>query len=183
MKDVKFVEYFRTEFKHFLSVNIPKASSPSLLWKTAKAFFRGLIISYTSSKKHRIAEKQNILERRLNFEEKEYAKKSSKSRLEELNAIRCSLNTKLTQNATDRVKFAKQKLFEHGDKPGKYLSYFTKKRVANQTIASISVGDGSCSTDPGVISKTFLDFYKNLYKSEQCDNSQSLMELFFSQIK
>lgn len=183
LKDEKFVEYFRAEFKHFLSVNVPTASNPSLLWETAKAFCRGLIISYTSSKKRRIAEQQDILEKRLSFAEKEYSKKPSESRLGELNAIRCSLNTLLTQTATERVKFAKQKLFEHGDKPGKYLSYLTKKRVASQTIASISVDDGSCSTDPEIINKSFLDFYKKLYKSDQCDNSQSLMEMFFSKIK
>lgn len=88
LKDAKFAEYFRAEFKHFLVVNSPTGSSPSLLWDTVKAFCRGLIISYTSSKKRRIPEQQNILERRLSFAEKEYAKHPSQSRLGELNAIR-----------------------------------------------------------------------------------------------
>uniref|UniRef100_A0A672ZMY2 Reverse transcriptase domain-containing protein n=1 Tax=Sphaeramia orbicularis TaxID=375764 RepID=A0A672ZMY2_9TELE len=89
----------------------------------------------------------------------------------ELNAIRCSLNTLLTQNATDEIKFAKQKLIEHGNKPGKCLSYLRKTRIAIQTIASVSNGSGSCSTDPEVINAAFLEFYRNLYQSEQCDNS------------
>lgn len=88
LKDAKFVEYFRAEFKHFLAVSSPTASSPSLLWDTVKEFCEGLVISYTSSKIRRIAEQQNILERRLSFAEKEYAKHPYQSRLGELNAIR-----------------------------------------------------------------------------------------------
>uniref|UniRef100_A0A3Q3G8L9 Reverse transcriptase domain-containing protein n=1 Tax=Kryptolebias marmoratus TaxID=37003 RepID=A0A3Q3G8L9_KRYMA len=183
LKDEKFVEYFRTEFKQFLAINSPSASSPSLLWDTAKAFSRGLILSYMCSKKRRIAEQQNILERKLKLAEEEYIKKPSQSKLGELNAIRCSLNTILTQNATDKVKFAKQRLFEHGDKPGRYLSYLTRARKSSQSIASISDQKGSCSTNPEKINAIFFDFYKNLYQSEQCDNSQSSMETFFSKIK
>lgn len=74
-------------------------------------------------------------------------------------------------------------MFEHGDKPGKYLFYLTKTRIVNQTIASISDGSGSSSTDPEVINSKFLEYYKNVFKSEQCENSESLMEKFFSQIK
>lgn len=52
LKDIKFTSYITSEFRLFLSVNSPSSSNPSLLWKTSKVYARGLIISYTASKRH-----------------------------------------------------------------------------------------------------------------------------------
>lgn len=158
------------------------ASSPSLLWETSKAYARGLIISYIVSKKCKIAEQQKVLETRLTIAAKEYIRKPTGSKLKEIAAIHCTLNSLLTQTATDKLRFAKQKLFEHGDKPGKYLAYLTKKRLASHTIASVIDGRGTRTANPEVISNAFSDFYSKLYQSEQGKDAQTIMENFFSKL-
>lgn len=142
LKDHKFVDYFISEFKAFLSLNSPLANSPSLLWENSKAYARRLIISYIASKKRKIAEQQKVLEIRHTIAEKEYIRKPTGSKLKEIAAIRCTLNSLLTQTATDKLRFAKQKLFEHGDKPGKYLAYLTKKLLASTPLPHLWMEQG-----------------------------------------
>ena len=72
LKDYKFVSYFSTEFRLFLATNSPSATNSSLLWETSKAYARGLIISYTATKRRKNMEQQILLEKRLSASEKEY---------------------------------------------------------------------------------------------------------------
>lgn len=179
LKDHRFISYFSTEFKHFLATNSLSASNSSILWETSKAYARGLIISYTASKRRKTMEQQSLLEKRLSLSEKEYIKRPTASKLKEITAIRSTLDSLLTKKAGEKLAFAKQRLFEYGDKPGKYLAYLTKKRRASQIIESILDGSGNCSTDSKTINDTFKEFYAKLYRSEQANNSETLMEAFF----
>lgn len=77
LKDHTFISYFTEEFKSFMSINLPSTADPSLLWETSKAFSRGLIISYISSKRHKQAEQRQILESKLKLAEKDFVKKPS----------------------------------------------------------------------------------------------------------
>lgn len=88
LKDHRFISYFSTEFRHFLATNSPSATNSSILWETSKAHARGLIISYTASKRRKIMEQQVLLEKRLSLSEKEYMKKPTASKLKEITAIR-----------------------------------------------------------------------------------------------
>lgn len=58
LQDQKFTSYFSSEFNHFLDINSPSATNSSILWETSKAYARGLIISYTATKKQLVMEKQ-----------------------------------------------------------------------------------------------------------------------------
>lgn len=53
LKDDKFISYLKSEFKIFLSINSQSTNDPSLLWETAKAYIRGIIIAYSALKKKR----------------------------------------------------------------------------------------------------------------------------------
>ncbi len=128
LKDHKFISYFTSKFRLFLSTNSPSASNPSLLWETSKAYARRLIISYTASKRCKNIEQQVLLENRLRISEKEYVKKPTAAKLKEITAIRSTLDPLLTKKAGEKLGFAKQRLFEHGDKPGRYLANLTKKK-------------------------------------------------------
>lgn len=46
----------------------------------------------------------------------------------------------MTKDEEFKIRFVWQKFYEHGEKPGKYLAYFTKKRAESQTITAL------CST-------------------------------------
>lgn len=65
LQDQAFITYLSTELKAFLSINTPSVNSPSLLWETAKAYIRGLIISYSATKRRQNLEQQSLLEKRL----------------------------------------------------------------------------------------------------------------------
>lgn len=49
--------------------------------------------------------------------------------MKEISALRSALDSLLTKQAEVKIRFAKQKIFEHGDKVGKYLAYLTKKKI------------------------------------------------------
>lgn len=72
-------------------------------------------------------EQQALLEKGLSISEKEYVKKPTVAKLKEITAIRSTLDSLLTKKAGEKLGYAKQRLFEHGDKPGRYLASLTKK--------------------------------------------------------
>lgn len=182
LSDHRFISYFSTEFRHFLATNSPSAADSSLLWETSKAYARGLIISYTATKRRKILEQQVLLEKRLNLSEKEYIKRPTAAKLKEVTAIRSTLDSLLTKKAGEKLGYAKQRRFEQGDKPGRYLANLAKKRRTSQIIGSILDEAGTCSSDSKIINDTFRNFYSKLYQSEQTNNARTLMEAFFSEL-
>ncbi len=79
-----FTTYFIEEFKLFLSINTASTDDSSLLWETSKAYSRGIITSYTKSKRRRQAEQRVILESKLKKAEQDYLIKSSNVKLKEI---------------------------------------------------------------------------------------------------
>ena len=182
LKDHTFVTHFTTEFQYFISINTRSTDNPALLWETAKAYARGLIISFSASKKRQKREKQNLLMAELKTKENAYVECPSPTILTEISAIRTTLDNLLTQDEEVKVRFIRQKFYEHGDKPGKYLAYLTKKRAESQTIAALCDAQGSRIYDNKLINDTFKIFYHNLYSSEQPRDASVLMDKFFDQL-
>lgn len=182
LTDHKFMSYFREEFQYFLSVNSASTNDPSLLWETSKAFSRGIIISYMPTKRRKQDEQRKILESKLKLAEKEYVKNSSVQKLKDISALRCSLNLLLTKDAEGKIRLARQKMYEHGDKVGRYLSYLTKKKADSQIISSVIDSLGKQAFDTKTINNTFKTFYENFYKSGlQTDNIEKI-DTFFSSL-
>lgn len=142
LKDRKFTSHFSTEFKAFLSINSPSAKDPSILWETCKAYARGLIISYSATKKRQRQEKLNFLEKELIDKEKAYITSPSPLLWEEITMLRSALNCLLTRDAEKKIKYTKQRFYKHGDKPGKCLAYNVKKHAESLTIAAASDKEG-----------------------------------------
>lgn len=181
LTDHKFISYFREKFQSFLSVNSASTNDPSLLWETSKAFSRGLIISYMSTKRRRQDEQRKILESKLKHAEKEYVKNSSVQRLKEISALRCTLNLLLTRYAEGKIRLARQNMYEHGDKAGRYLSYLTKKKADSQIISSVIDSSGKQAFDTITINNAFKTFYEKLYKSGlETDNTEKMNDFFSS---
>lgn len=182
LTDLTFASYFRDEFKIFFATNSISTHDASLLWETSKAFSRGIIISYTSTKRRRQAEQRKILESKLKHAEGEYGKRPSSQKLKEVSALRCALDSLLTKEAENQIRFARQKLYESGNKAGKYLAYLTRKKADSQTIGSVIDNHGKQFFDTLNINNTFKSFYENLYKSEQQPDSLNKMDAFFSSL-
>lgn len=167
------------EFKSFLSVRSSVEGALSLLWESSKAFTRGLIISYTASKRHRQAEQRRSLESKLTIVERDYVKNSSSTKLEEISALLSPLEFIRTEEAEGKIRFAKQ--LEHGVKVGKYLAYPTKKADSN-AISSIPDCHGNQSFGTPTNNETFRNFYEGLYTSVLQVNAPELMDSFFSSL-
>lgn len=71
----------------------------------------------------------------------------------------------LTKKAEQNIRFAKQKLYEFGNKPGKYLANLVKKRTDTQNISSGKDAFGKVKLDSNGINKAFAEFYERLYTS------------------
>jgi len=82
LKDDTFLSHFNSEFKIFLSINSDYTNNPSLLWETTNAYVRGLIISYSTTKKRKQSEKQKHLEIELNTATSRYLNDPSQVLLE-----------------------------------------------------------------------------------------------------
>lgn len=180
LADHNFISYFTEEFNSFMSINSASTEGPSLLWKTAKAFSRGLIIAYTLSKMRRQAKQKEILESKLKDAERLYIKKPTPGKMKEISTLRSALDSLLTKQAEVKICFAKQKILEHGDKVGKYLAYLTKKKSDSQCILSIVDSSGKHFLDSLSVNNTFKEWFGNLYKSELEGDTTQSTELFFS---
>lgn len=163
-----------------MSINSASTEDSSLLWETAKAFSRGLIIAYTLSKRRRQAKQKEILESNLKDAERLYIKKPTSGKMKEISALRSALDSLLTKQAEVKIHFAKQKLYEHGDKVGKYLAFLTKKKSDSQSILSIVDSSSKRFLDSLSINNTFKEWFENLYRSELEGNTTQSTAHFFS---
>lgn len=150
------------------------------MWETCKVYARGLIISYTRSKQHKSLEAQRKLEGELADLEKTYAKYPSDINMKAMLATRTSLNSLLTHRAEQSIRLAKQRLYEYGNKPSKYLARLVNKRTDSQTIKD---KEGHSKSDTLNICKVFRAFYSQLYSSEEPPEAHDLIDKFMAKLE
>lgn len=73
--------------------------------------------------------------------------------------------------------FAKQKLFEHGEKAGKLLAYLVHMEDRPPTVISLTGPDGDTFTEPQAVANRFRDFFLQLYTSQTTRPGDQLMDL------
>lgn len=182
LRDKLFKPFFSTEFTSFYNINAQTTKDSSLLWETSKAYIRGLILSFSASKKRKKNETQRQLEEALKEKEGKYVKTADKTLLGEISALRCAVDSLLTQDAEYKLRFVKQKFYEHGDRPGRLLAYLTKKKSDSRSIISILDENDKLHYDCTSISSIFRNYYMNLYNTEVSSSDTTLLEDFFSKI-
>lgn len=62
--------------------------------------------------------------------------------------------------------FARQKLYEHGNKPGRLLARLARGRIDTNIISSLKDGKGGTAHDSKQINTIMREFYQKLYSSE-----------------
>lgn len=182
LSDPKFISYFKSEFNIFYTINKTPDITPSILWETCKVYARGLIIFYVRSKQRKSLEAQRKLEGKLADLEKTYAKYPSDINMKAMLATRASLNSLLTHRAEQSIRFAKQRLYEYGNKPSKYLARLVNKRTDSQTISSIKNKNVHSKSDTVNICTVCRQFYRQLYSSEEPPEVQDLIDRFMSKL-
>lgn len=73
----------------------------------------------------------------LKTKERIYVDSPTMALLREVSVVRSSLDNLLTQDEETKLKFTRQRFYEHGNQPLKYFAYFTKRRSESQSIAAI----------------------------------------------
>ncbi len=81
-----------------------------------------MTISYTAAKRKESLRRQLELEGQISDLEKEFKQSLSKSVLLKLDAACSALNNLLTQKAENAIFYAKHRLFEAANKPGRLLA-------------------------------------------------------------
>lgn len=136
------------------------------MWDAAKAVIRGQLISYASAKKKSITKQAEQFKKELIDLEQCHKQSPTEENLRKLYAARTNLNLIQTEHIKKLLFFTKQKYHEYGNKPSKFLAYQLKKERAESTIKCTRNAAGQLKYDTQSIKSSFLDFYKQLYASE-----------------
>lgn len=137
-----FLDFLEKQWELFMETNNTPGINPSLLWETAKVFVRGFIISYTAAHKRDTIRKQLELKHLIQDLENKFKGSPSKHNLKNLEAARSAHNQLLTSKAEASVPFARQRLYEHGNKPGRLIARLARGRNATNLISSLKDSNG-----------------------------------------
>lgn len=91
--------------------------------------------------------------------------------LKELKVKRLRLSDLLTKKAESNILFARQRLFEFGNKPNQFLARRARNSPQKTFISAISDEDPIRQTDNTKINECFQKFYETLYASELDNNT------------
>lgn len=105
------------------------------------------------TKRRTALDRQRELETKLSEAEKAFAKNPLDTNLESMLAVKASLNALLTHKAEQSIKLARQKLYEFGNKPNKYLARLINKKSDSHCISAIKDSGGKRRTDLESINK------------------------------
>ncbi|CAG5927161.1 unnamed protein product, partial [Menidia menidia] len=99
-----------------------------------------------------------------------------------LEAARSALNQILTKQAESSIFFAKYRLYQSGNKPGRLLARLTKGRMEANTISSLQDNNRDRHHKTTDINRVMREFYQKLYTSE-CDSPDAKITKFLSGTK
>lgn len=176
-----FLDFLEKQWELFVSTNNTSDINPSLLWETAKAFMRGSIKSYTAAHKRDTVRKQLELQHSIQNLENTFKGSPSKQNLNKLESTRLALNQLLTSKAEASILFARQRLYEHDNKPGRLLVRLAKGRNTNNLILSLKDSNGNTVHESKKINNIMRKFYYKLY-STKCDTSNEQRISFLDQV-
>lgn len=178
LSDKDFKKKMKEEMGLFFDKNDNGDTNPEFLWEAAKAYVRGIAISYMAWRKKVLLLKQRELEAELKAAE--FAHKSSPTRtnLIKVQTVRAALNSVLNEKASRSLFYQRQRLYEYGNKPSKYLARLLNQRQNHNTIGGIRDTRGKKHFDKKDINSVFVSFYKTLYTSDNNCTKEELDKLF-----
>uniref|UniRef100_A0A3B3BIE4 Endonuclease/exonuclease/phosphatase domain-containing protein n=1 Tax=Oryzias melastigma TaxID=30732 RepID=A0A3B3BIE4_ORYME len=167
----QFINYITREWEGFIAINKTPGMSPSTLWEAGKAYLRGAIISYTSAQKKKELKIQLDLEQTVAELEVQFRQHPTGSVAKQLEAARSALNQLLTKKAQTHIFYAKHRLFEFGNKPGRLLARLAKNKIGVNTIPALTDSNGKRQSKSADINKIMKLFYQDLLYTSQCKSS------------
>ncbi len=158
--DDNFIEFLEMQTDLYLEVNDCNDSDPRLVWEAYKAYMQGMIISYSSKKKKEHIQEQSQIKKKIKKLEEDFHRSKSDGVLRELKEARLLLTNLLTKKAESDILFARQRLFEFGNKPNKFLARLARNSPQKAFIPVISDEDQIRQTHNTKINECFQKFYK-----------------------
>lgn len=116
LMDERFVEYLREQTDCYFLTNDLEETDPRVLWDAYMAYIRGIISFVSKKNKDKIA-KQFELEKQISDLQRQYHILKSEDMLTQIKYSKTLLNDLMTSQAEKDVLFARQHLFEMGNKP------------------------------------------------------------------
>lgn len=182
LKQPSFVNFLKEQIKDFLSNNDNEYTNPSILWDTLKAYLRGVIISYSTARKKEALKEQLRLESQLTKFETQMKLNPSAELSKKVEVSRSALNQLLTQRAEASMLYAKHRLFEMGDKPGRLLARLAAGRHEVRAISTLQDNAGKNHYESKMLVEVMKTFYEKLYASELKASTQQI-ENFLNTLK
>ena len=170
--DTSFLEYIGQQIDFYFSINTNETSACTR-WEAFKAFIRGQIISFTSSKSKRTHQKIILLESKIKILERDVYLNNSREAHKELLVLRAQYDKISASNVAASLQKLNQTYYDQGEKAGKLLAWRIKQQQAERAINSIEVIGGEVTVHPAEINKAFKSFYEGLYASEYPNNADS----------
>lgn len=172
LQDPVFVKFVESCIDRYFELNTDETTA-SIRWEAFKAYIRGEIISYTSSKTKRHTRELRTLENQIKKAEIEIYNNNDPEKLHNLSVMRASYDKLTTDKVAKSLMWTKQTYYDQGEKAGKLLAWRIKKMQAERAIASVKTMSGNLTRDPLEINNNFRDFYKLTYKSEYPENKEA----------
>lgn len=142
------------------------SSSAMMVWDTMKAYLRGLIIKEISKIKLATRQWEEELTQRVKQTEQEYTSDPNREKFGAWQDAQ-NLYKKLVLTKAENNRFLQnQKHYEMGEQVGHMLAMITRNQEGPSTIAAIEDRKGTVKYDTEGIQKIFVDFYSQLYESE-----------------
>ena len=171
LTDPTFVDFLDKQIDLYFECNKSQTSA-STRWEAFKAFIRGQIISFTSSKKKATRLEMKTLDEEIKKLETEiyYNRHIATDVHSKLLLLRSQYNELAANKAAADLMRLKQSYYDQGEKPGKLLAWRIKQQQTERSINCIEAPSGRTIVDPTEINETFRVFYEKLYSSECSPN-------------
>lgn len=141
------------------------SSTPQTVWDTFKAYTRGQYISIIASVKKQQGRETYRLQQMVEDQTLIYSTDPTAAHFDALNAARSSLNLHLTEVTRLDMHKGRQRLFEQGDKNGRFLAMLAQHEYPSTVVSGLRSSTGDKVTSQVEILQMFKAFYQTLYTS------------------
>ena len=167
------VDSLKSNIELFFEMNDKPEVSRGTLWESFEAYLRGHIISYTAHPTRKIAmSRQTELAQKILEIDDSYANNPDPSLYKKHLQCQTEFNLLTSDDAEMQLLKSRQRIFESGDKAGKFLAQQARAAAASRFIPSIKSSSGT-TTDPKLINETSSKFYSDLSASSHPNTSSA----------
>lgn len=165
-----FKEFLEVQISFFFDTNDSPEISRCTLWETFKAYMRGQAISYVSTLNKTERAELTVIADDICRVDGLYASAPTPALYKERLQLQAKFELLSTYKTQKQLFVTKQRFFEMGDKAGRLLAHQARAAALSRLIPKIKSATGEVTSDPMEISRTFQEFYSELYSS-QCPSS------------